>query len=63
MLRKEGDMSDNREVTDESERELRKWAIQMANYTQPNDNGMLSAEGRLKNVLAAAAEIEKFVTR
>ena len=54
-------MSDNRETGDCTERDLREWAVQMANYVQPNDNG-LSAEGKLKNVLAAAAEIEKFVT-
>ncbi len=55
-------MGDNRGTEDRTERDLREWAVQMANYVQPNDNG-LSAEGKLKNVLAAAAEIEKFVTR
>ena len=62
MLEKEGSMSDNRTLLDETERELRKWAIVLANQVQPYDNGTLSAEGKLKNVLAAAVEIEKFVT-
>ncbi len=55
-------MSGNKETGDSTERNLREWAVQMANYVQPNDSG-LSAEGKLRNVLAAAAEIEKFVTR
>ncbi len=55
-------MSSNQVGLDETERELRKWAVQMANYVQPNDSG-LSAEGKLRNVLAAAVEIEKHVTR
>ena len=42
---------------------LREWTIGQAVYAQPCDDKTLTAEGKLKNILIAASEFEKFVTR